>query len=187
MLHPQVILTTAYLSRAHEALLARLFPGAATVRQSSAGGAPGALTPTLRQSFHYFSGDDAAKKAKLRSILLRAGRDDAALQADGRGATVVFCASADAVADVHAFLLRSASISAARREDDDDDDGAALDDDAMRRLLRAPVMLHAGLGDDARVAALAALRAGESRCLVATDAAARGLDALVEMTVTRRC
>ena len=72
---PQFIITTAHLSRAHDTLLADLFPTAVSVRQMNArgGAAKGVLVPTLRQAFHYFTGDDASKFQKLRDVVRRAG------------------------------------------------------------------------------------------------------------------
>ena len=157
---PQFLMTTAHLNQQHAAALGRVFPAAQTVRQA---GGDGVLVPTLRQAFHYFAGDDARKTAKLLDILRQAALDDPRLGPAGDGTTLVFCADAEGVAAVRARLAAAA--------DADAREGA---DDAMAAL--SPTALHGGMRAAARAAALAAFRAGTSRCLVTTDAVARGLD-----------
>jgi ATP-dependent RNA helicase DeaD len=88
----QYILTTAHLTRAHTKIINRLFPDINTIRQSSS--SRRVLVPTLRQVFHYFSGDMSAKLDKLQEIL-----EDSETQP-----TIVFCKDENEVEAVHLFI-----------------------------------------------------------------------------------
>ena len=90
----QFILTTAYLTRAHTKIISRLFPDIKTIRQSSS--SQRVLVPTLRQVFHYFSGDMTAKLEKLENILEKSETE----------ATIIFCRDEGEVEAVHLFLSR---------------------------------------------------------------------------------
>jgi superfamily II DNA/RNA helicase len=142
----QLLLTTAHLTPAHEAALVRRFPGARRVRQRLAsGGRAGALVPTLKQVFHYFSGDAAAKERRLLDAL-----GGGASEGSG-GSAMVFCGSNAQAAHLQRVV-----------------EGALP---ALR-----PGALHGAMPDAQRAAALGAFRAGESRVLLCTEIAARGLD-----------
>ena len=90
----QYILTTAHLTRAHTKIINRLFPDIRTIRQSSS--SQRVLVPTLRQVFHYFSGDMTAKLDKLRDILEKSEKQP----------TIIFCKDENEVESVHLFLER---------------------------------------------------------------------------------
>jgi len=144
----QLLLTTAHLTTAHEAALVRRFPGARRVRQRLAsGGRAGALVPTLKQVFHYFSGDAAAKERRLLDALALGG----ASEGSSGGSAMVFCGSNAQAAHLQRVV-----------------EGALP---ALR-----PGALHGAMPDAQRAAALGAFRAGESRVLLCTEIAARGLD-----------
>jgi superfamily II DNA/RNA helicase len=88
----QYILTTAHLTRAHTKIINRLFPDITTIRQSSS--SQRVLVPTLRQVFHYFSGDMRAKLDKLQDILEKSEKQS----------TIIFCKDENEVEAVHLFL-----------------------------------------------------------------------------------
>lgn len=88
----QYILTTAHLTRAHTKIINRLFPDINTIRQSSS--SQRVLVPTLRQVFHYFSGNMLAKLDKLQDILEKSERQP----------TIIFCQDENEVEAVHLFL-----------------------------------------------------------------------------------
>ena len=148
----QYILTTAHLTRAHAKALQKLFPNIATVRQQG-GTNQRVLVPTLRQAFHYFSGDISAKLEKLEEILQKAQKNNLLA---GHSA-VIFCEDEEEVEVVHSFLERSA---------------------AIRKIYRAPRKLHTKLSPKERSAALLDFRTSRSDCslLVTHEIAARGLD-----------
>jgi len=89
----QLILTTAHLTRAHTQIICRLFPDIKTIRQSSS--SQRVLVPTLRQVFHYFSGNMTAKLEKLKNIIEKSEKQ----------ATIVFCQDENEVETVHQFLV----------------------------------------------------------------------------------
>jgi superfamily II DNA/RNA helicase len=88
----QYILTTAHLTRSHTRVINRLFPDIETIRQSSS--SQRVLVPTLRQVFHYFSGDMSTKLDKLQEILEKAEKQS----------TIIFCKDENEVEAVHLFL-----------------------------------------------------------------------------------
>jgi superfamily II DNA/RNA helicase len=88
----QYILTTAHLTRAHSKIIYRLFPDITTIRQSSS--SQRVLVPTLRQVFHYFSGDMTSKLDKLQNILEKSSKHS----------TMIFCKDENEVEAVHLFL-----------------------------------------------------------------------------------
>lgn len=88
----QYILTTAHLTRAHTKIINHLFPDIETVRQSSS--SQRVLVPTLRQVFHYFSGDMSAKLAELQNVLEKSKRHS----------TIIFCEDENEVETVHSFV-----------------------------------------------------------------------------------
>jgi superfamily II DNA/RNA helicase len=145
----QAILTTAHLSREHERTLSAYFGRAGWIRQTRASGAiAGALVPTLRQRFVYFSASSASKQAKLVAVL-EASNADAWLAA---GRTIVVCEASDTVRQVHAVLECSAA------------------------LHTSVAMLHAELSNADRFAALQRFESRESSVLVISGSVARGLD-----------
>ena len=91
----QYILTTAHLTRAHTKIINRLFPTIKTIQQSSS--SRRVLVPTLRQVFHYFSGDMSAKLAKLRDVL----------QKSDKQSTIIFCRDENEVDAVYLYLLET--------------------------------------------------------------------------------
>jgi len=97
----QYILTTAHLTRAHTKIINRLFPDIVTIRQSS--NARRILVPTLRQVFHYFSGDMSAKLGKLHDVL----------QKSDTQSTILFCMDETEVETVHSFLESSDTLNKA--------------------------------------------------------------------------
>lgn len=88
----QYILTTAHLTRAHTKIINRLFPDTHTIKQSS--NSQRVLVPTLRQVFHYFSGDMSAKLDELQDILEKSKNQP----------TIIFCKDENEVEAVHLFL-----------------------------------------------------------------------------------
>ena len=150
-----LVLTTAYLTPAHDTALSRRFPGVQRVRQMLAsGGRGGTLVPTLRQRFHYFSGDAGNKEQKLLNVL----ENDASVISNNAGkrrttatGTMVFCASGKQA--VHLQRLVAETLPALR-----------------------PAVLHSAMADEARAAVLRSFHAAEAHVLLCTDVAARGLD-----------
>lgn len=94
----QYILTTAHLTRAHTKIINRLFPDIETIRQSSS--SQRVLVPTLRQVFHYFSGDMLAKLAELQDVLEKSEKQS----------TIIFCKDENEVEAVHLFLKNSKTL-----------------------------------------------------------------------------
>lgn len=89
----QFLLTTAHLTRAHEAELLQRFPRAHRISHR------GVLVPTLRQVYHYVS-ERSSKAEQLLAVLGRA-QADPWLRC---GTTMVFCATAATARTVHAAL-----------------------------------------------------------------------------------
>ena len=96
--HAQYILTTAHLTRAHTKIINFLFPDIETIRQSSS--SQRVLVPTLRQVFHYFSGDMSAKLAELQGVLENSDKQS----------TIIFCKDEKEVDAVHLFLKSSKTL-----------------------------------------------------------------------------
>lgn len=94
----QYILTTAHLTRAHTKVMNDLFPDIETIRQSSS--SQRVLVPTLRQVFHYFSGDMTSKLAELQNVL-----DNSEKQP-----TILFCKDENEVEEVHTFVKNSKTL-----------------------------------------------------------------------------
>uniref|UniRef100_A0A7S0Q302 ATP-dependent RNA helicase n=1 Tax=Coccolithus braarudii TaxID=221442 RepID=A0A7S0Q302_9EUKA len=94
---PQMLLTTAHLSDAHQALLIQEFPDAELVRQRANSAHTGILVPSLRQRFHYFSDDKDAKLVRV----LQAATEDPWLCA---GSALVFCSESLTAERVHSLL-----------------------------------------------------------------------------------
>ena len=166
----QYLLTTAHLSKAHEAALARRFPRAVRVGQRSGAAASGAgtLVPTLRQAFHYFRGD---RRAKLLSLLRREAE---APSWRTEGTTLLFCADAARATATHAAIVAAAASAPAPAPASDDAEGSPP---PPPLLLPDTLLLHEDQGASARDAALAAFgRCEAARLLVCSTAMARGLD-----------
>ena len=89
----QGILTTAYLSPAHEkSLLDRDFPNVTVVRDSTQG-QQGWMVPTLRQVYKYFS----TNKALMLQRVLENSQNDSFLK---EGSTIAFCGSTETAQEV---------------------------------------------------------------------------------------
>lgn len=88
----------AHLTRAHTKIITRLFPDIETIRQSSS--SQRVLVPTLRQVFHYFSGDMSAKLAELEDVLEKSEKQS----------TIIFCKDENEVEAVHLFLKNSKTL-----------------------------------------------------------------------------
>lgn len=158
----QYLLTTAFLTRAHERALTRRFPTAARIEQrANRAGAQGTLVPTLRQRFHYLSG---CRDTALLKVLRRALAEPQ-LSDDG-GSTLVFANTAAEAERLQVLLV-----------------------EALPEL--RPLVLHDGLHAEAKAAAISAFGGGSSSSLPSTgrssqersyilvctaDAASRGLD-----------
>jgi superfamily II DNA/RNA helicase len=171
----QSLLATAHLTPAHEAALRGRFGAYTRVEQRSEGGRrPGTLVPSLKQVFHYTSG---SKDEKLLTVLRRARADEWLRD----GATLVFCANGATVERLRAVVMEAekAELSAL----------PPPSPPPPRPLLPPlpPLILHEGLADDERHAALSALRRSAAdadveapsrapRVLIATSVVARGLD-----------
>lgn len=143
----QWILTTAYLSPAHErALLNQEFPTATVVRDTTQG-EQGWMVPTLRQVYKYFS----TNKALMLQRVLENGQKDSFLV---EGSTIVFCGGvemAQEVFDAVALTIDTKTMLLLHDELD------AVDRTQVLEQLRR-------LGGEA------------TTTLVCTDLAARGLD-----------
>lgn len=94
----QYILTTAHLTRAHTKIINDLFPDIETVRQSSS--SQRVLVPTLRQVFHYFSGNMESKLTELQNVLENSENQS----------TIIFCKDEREVEDVHSFMKSSKTL-----------------------------------------------------------------------------
>ena len=94
----QYILTTAHLTRAHTKIINDLFPDIETIRQSSS--SQRVLVPTLRQVFHYFSGDMESKLTELQNVLENSEKQP----------TIIFCKDESEVEDVHSFVKNSKTL-----------------------------------------------------------------------------
>ncbi|OEU23028.1 P-loop containing nucleoside triphosphate hydrolase protein [Fragilariopsis cylindrus CCMP1102] len=145
----QYILTTAHLNRAHTKALNQLFPQINMIRQG--GSSQSILVPTLRQEFHYFSGNNSKKLEKLESILQKA--EDNPLRAGQ--STIIFCETESGVELVHSFLEKSPLSKAF-----------------------APRKLHVRMEPNKRSDALSDFQTNPEKCrlLVTHEIAARGLD-----------
>ena len=173
--HPrlQVLMTTAHLTSAHDAVISRLFPSAVRVQQQSTAGRAGVLVPTLRQRFQYFSGGVDAKVGRLMQVLLstvlRPEKTAAHVEA-----TMVFCGSSSTAEDLCRLIAseRTPGAEGHGQPGSPVAGGAGADDHSIA----LPVMLHGGMEDAERVAAISSFRSGASNVLVCTNVAARGLD-----------
>ena len=154
----QYILTTAHLTSAHTQVLNHLFPKIKTIRQN--GDTKSVLVPTLRQNFHYFSGDISSKLDKLKGILEKADINNPALLVEH--STIIFCKDETEVELVHSFLQDSPSLNNTFQ----------------------PRKLHINISPNERTDALSAFQAqaGDNtdtntcRLLVTHEICARGLD-----------
>jgi len=144
----QYILTTAHLTRAHTKILNNLFPQIKLIQQS--GSSQSVLVPTMRQEFHYFSGDISKKLERLEKILRRAENNTLLT-----GSTIIFCAEENEVELVHSFLENS----------------------TMSEIFK-PRKLHVKMKPHERSSALLDFRTSNTKCrlLVTHEIAARGLD-----------
>lgn len=175
----QSLLATAHLTPAHEAALRGRFGAYTRVEQRSEGGRrPGTLVPSLKQVFHYTSG---SKDEKLLTVLRRARADEWLRD----GATLVFCANGATVERLRAVVMEAEKAYS-------EAELSTLSPPSPpppRPLLPPlpPLILHEGLADDERHAALSALRRSAAdadveapsrapRVLIATSVVARGLD-----------
>jgi superfamily II DNA/RNA helicase len=191
----QSLLATAHLTPAHEAALRGRFGAYTRVEQRSEGGRrPGTLVPSLKQVFHYTSG---SKDEKLLTVLRRARADEWLRD----GATLVFCANGATVERLRAVVMEAekayseAELSTLPHSHSHSYSEAELSTlsppspPPPRPLLPPlpPLILHEGLADDERHAALSALRRSAAdadveapsrapRVLIATSVVARGLD-----------
>ena len=145
----QYILTTAHLNRAHTKVLEKLFPQIKMIQQG--GSSQSILVPTLRQEFHYFSGNISEKLEKLESILHKA--EDNPLRAGQ--STIIFCETEEGVELVHSFLEKS-----------------------VLSKVFAPRKLHVRMEPNKRSDALSDFQTNPEKCrlLVTHEIAARGLD-----------
>jgi superfamily II DNA/RNA helicase len=145
----QYIMTTAHLNRAHTKALNQLFPQIKMIRQG--GSSQSILVPTLRQEFHYFTGNISEKLEKLESILQKA--EDNPLRAGQ--STIIFCDTDNGVELVHSFLEKSPLSKAF-----------------------APRKLHVRMEPNKRSDALSDFQTNPEKCrlLVTHEIAARGLD-----------
>ena len=91
----QLFLAMAHLTDQREEELLARFPSMQQV------GHTGVLVPTLRQCFHYFKGDEDAKKAKLLWILAEAEKEELECV---NGATLIFAASPAKVEHLQVLL-----------------------------------------------------------------------------------
>ena len=90
----QLFLTMAHLTEQREKELLERFPKIQQV------GHIGVLVPTLRQCFHYFKGDETAKRGKLLWILGEAEKEEP----ETAGATMIFCASPAKAIELQRFF-----------------------------------------------------------------------------------
>ena len=160
---PQFLLAAAYLSPSHDAALERAFPGAVRVQERAAGAGRGVLVPTLRQKYHYFTGDRADKMKLLLEVLQEAS-SEVWLRA---GTTLVFCAAA---ADALALRERVEGLA---------DQVLVLHED-LAESKRASVLrsIHAAAASSSSPAAAGHQGAPSTRpavLVLCTDVAARGL------------
>jgi superfamily II DNA/RNA helicase len=171
---PQFILATAHLTSSHELALSREFPGISSVEPRG----NGVLVPTLRQKYHYFSGDEN-KKIKLLIEVLRDASTDHWMSV---GTTLVFCTEA---ADAVALGEHISRKTICEREL-----GETPSQNAAGGAGRQVLVLHDGMEESERASVLRRVRGEAPKSLpatssttmapalvlVCTDVAARGLD-----------
>lgn len=175
----QSLLATAHLTPAHEVALRGRFGAYTRIEQRSEGGRrPGTLVPSLKQVFHYTSG---SKDEKLLTVLRRARADEWLRD----GATLVFCANGATVERLRAVVMEAEKVSYKAELSAPSPPSPPLPRPLLPPL--PPLILHEGLADDERHAALSALRRSAAdadvetpsrapRVLIATSVVARGLD-----------
>mmetsp|Transcript_16658 Transcript_16658/g.33582 ORF Transcript_16658/g.33582 Transcript_16658/m.33582 type:complete len:434 (-) Transcript_16658:223-1524(-) len=143
--------------------------------------------PTLRQVFHYFRGDSAAKDAKLMNLLERSASDIFIAQ----GTAIVFCSGAAETQRVYSALTAYQSPPTAVAPDSPalSRSSSAAAPDSPTSFSAAPTaaspelyLLHEQLSDEERATAQRSFRplgrdgVGAGSILVCSELAARGLD-----------